>query len=452
MNIIDFTTFREVTQGYLHIARQIGCEDYADTWSDPSGQFHIAAIADGHGDPTCVRSARGARFAVEVALACLQKFAKSYLPDGQEEQLAQEDRSGQSAQPAQEGWHGQNAQPAQKGLSGLKKQPEQVKQSGQKESSDREKQNTPDEQNTPDGRYEKNDIRDLLQPRTAGTELKRLTDTMLMLWRMKCQDDLHEAPLTDAELEAAGMYADYYTQGSELAHAYGTTLIAALMTQEALILLQQGDGRCEVIFADGTIDQPIPWDSRCHENVTTSLSDPDAAESFRHAVIDLSKDPVCACFLGSDGVEDSFDDMDGTHAFYISLAHEIGVMPGEEFQTYLHNMLPGFTRKGSGDDVSVAGIVCAEALGQYRENFEEILQRYRAVREAEEIRQKLHSMERKHRILRERMEQTGEDTDAEAFRRYDARYQELEQRYNALRGTSVCKTDVSGSSGNMIKM
>jgi len=418
MKITDFTTFHEVTQGYLHITRQIGCEDYADTWSDPSGQFHIAATADGHGDPTCVRSARGARFAVEVALTCLQKFARSYLGDGEEAQSVQEYRTepdNQSAQVDNQPVQGDN-QPVQGDRTGQKNRPVQ------------------DEQGTADDRDGKNDIRNLLQPRTAGTELKRLTDTMLMLWRMKCQDDLQESPLTDEELTAAGMYADYYRRGSELAHAYGTTLIAALMTEQVLVLLQQGDGRCEVIFADGTIDQPIPWDPRCHENVTTSLSDPDAAESFRHAVIDLSKDPVSACFLGSDGVEDSFDGMDGTHAFYISLAHEIGVMPREEFQDYLHGMLPGFSRKGSGDDVSVAGIVCAETLGQYRENFEEILQRYRTVKETEEIRRKLNSMERKHRILKERMEQTGKDTDAEAFRRYDERYQELEQRYNALRG------------------
>ena len=37
-----------------------------------------------------------------------------------------------------------------------------------------------------------------------------------------------------------------YDRGERLEHIYGTTLIAGLLTESYLLLIQQGDGRCVV--------------------------------------------------------------------------------------------------------------------------------------------------------------------------------------------------------------
>lgn len=62
--------FHATAHGYLHQTRDEPCEDYSgSTTMDKLGSC-IVAVADGHGDETCVRAALGARMAVEAAIGC----------------------------------------------------------------------------------------------------------------------------------------------------------------------------------------------------------------------------------------------------------------------------------------------------------------------------------------------------------------------------------------------
>jgi hypothetical protein len=91
-----------------------------------------------------------------------------------------------------------------------------------------------------------------------------------------CQRTFTENPLTLDERAKCDRYLDRYDRGEKLEHIYGTTLIAGLLTDKYLLLLQQGDGRCDVFDANGEVSQPIPWDDKCFANVTTSLCEDDA--------------------------------------------------------------------------------------------------------------------------------------------------------------------------------
>ena len=51
------------------------CEDASGLLEGLPGTSFAAAVADGHGDPTCTRSGRGAQLAVKVALAGLSRLA-----------------------------------------------------------------------------------------------------------------------------------------------------------------------------------------------------------------------------------------------------------------------------------------------------------------------------------------------------------------------------------------
>ena len=160
----------------------------------------------------------------------------------------------------------------------------------------------------------------LSNPRYQKMNIRQLTNSIIDKWNDKVYEHYcANPPLKEEKAEA--------TPDTNFAHIYGTTLIAALQMPKCLILLQQGDGRCDVFYSDGSVDQPIPWDSRCEGNVTTSVCDMDAEDSIRYCVLDLSKKPVMACYLGCDGVEDAYRDteeelggshvqMGGVHTFY----------------------------------------------------------------------------------------------------------------------------------------
>lgn len=210
--------------------------------------------------------------------------------------------------------------------------------------------------------------------------MQQLTLSIKAAWDDAVLQDLKDNPLTDEELARCDSYRDAYSAGESLEHIYGTTLIAGLSTRDYLLLIQQGDGRCDVFHADGSVDQPIPWDDDCIGNATTSMCQPDAWKRCRYCVIDLHKDPVIACFAGSDGVEDSFRTMEDVHTYYRSklmYAFDNGI---SELVSHLETALTDLNRAGSMDDTTVVGIINMGA----REN-RSLYKRYQQENEAHRL-------------------------------------------------------------------
>lgn len=347
-------TFDDKAYGHLHIMRDMPCEDASISFSEENHKYHIIAIADGHGAKSCFRSNIGSKAAVDVAIKRLKEFAENKLVSTDIEERFYIDMSDSS-------------------------------------------------------RYQQ-------------MTLKELTDGIITEWIDLVKADYINNPPTSEEM---GEYIDEYKDGENIAHIYGSTLIAALWMPFCLILLQQGDGRCDVFYNDGTADQPIPWDARCENNTTTSMCDCDAAESFRTKYIDFSERKVMACYMGSDGIEDAYRDtyeelggshvlMGGVHTFYKDLTCQIALKSKEEFEDFLHKMLPEFSatgrfsRTGSGDDISVAGIVDTSVIQQYVEQFQIDVQLYdleeRLFWKEDELRGKT----RKHGILLKRWQEVEE--------------------------------------------
>lgn len=351
-------TFHETVRGHLHIQREIPCQDYSDSYSADNGKFHIAIVADGHGAEECYRSAKGAKLAVETAMQNLINFANTVLVSDEIE-----------------------------------------------------------------NRFYK-DI--FSNPRYHKMTIKHLTDTIIAQWNDSVLEDYKMNPPT---AEEAGEYLDQYSSDEEYPHIYGTTLIAGLWLPKCLILIQQGDGRCDVFYGDGSVDQPIPWDSRCEDNFTTSLCQEDAVTSIRNCVINLEEKNVVACYLGCDGIEDAYRDtyesfggthelMGGVHTFYKDLTCQLLTMTAEDFQEYLKNMLPEFSsngrfsRSGSGDDVSVAGIVDLEAIQILKESFLIDVKKYSLEEDLFWKEDELRGKTRKHGILLKRKNEAKDKMDS----------------------------------------
>ncbi len=344
--------FNKTVIGKMHILKEIPCEDNSASFSEENGRYHIAIVADGHGSSECYRSKFGSKAATSIALETLKKFAETILESPEIEELFYHDV-----------------------FSNL---------------------------------------------RYRSMTMRRLTDTIISEWHDCVEEDYKNNPPTEEELQKAEA-----SDKSEpnISHVYGTTLIAALWLPKCLIIVHQGDGRCDVFYDDGIVDQPVPWDKRCVGTAVTSMCDEDALTSIRNCVLDTTEKQIIACYIGSDGVEDAYRDtyeavdgkmhslMGGVHTFYKDLSCQITAMSAEEFDAYLTTMLPEFSeygrfsRTGSGDDVSVAGIVNLEAMQKHIEVFKQDVKVYDLEEQLFWKEDELRGKMRKHGILRKRMDE-----------------------------------------------
>ncbi len=211
----------------------------------------------------------------------------------------------------------------------------------------------------------------LFQAKTAQALVKQLVTSIVADWNTVVNEEFEANPLTEEERAGCGKYLAQYDRGERIEHIYGTTMMAGLLTEKYLLLLQQGDGRCDVFARDGSVSQPVPWDDKCFSNVTTSMCDTDVIESCRYCVIDLEKEPVAAVMAGSDGVEDSFFSMDQMHSYYRELLAYAAQPEGsvEKLTGYLEETLPEFSARGSQDDTSIGGFIDRECVAGLLEVF-----------------------------------------------------------------------------------
>ena len=196
-------------------------------------------------------------------------------------------------------------------------------------------------------------------------------------WNQAVEAHFRENPLTETELKDAGNMRSGFLQGRHISHIYGATLIALLRTEEYLFLLQKGDGHAVVIDRDGNVnDQVVPWDNRCYLNITTSLCDPDASDTFTHRLLQGEEaGNIAAVMLGSDGVEDSFANSDLMGAYYGLLAVECAENGEEATEKAMLRDLSEMSEYGSKDDISVVGLIDPEAVLPLKPLFERMQQR-----------------------------------------------------------------------------
>lgn len=244
-------------------------------------------------------------------------------------------------------------------------------------------------------------------------------------WHTQTSEDLAQNPPTNDEYLSAGEEcAAIYREGRELAHIYGTTLIAMLLTERFLLVLHQGDGRCVVMHHDGKPDQPVPWDPRCEGRSTSSLCDDDVLSNWRYHLIDLKKDPIVACYAVSDGIEDSFETLDELNAYLCLHACDYTEKGSSEYLEDLQEHFSELTKNGSRDDISIGGIIDADAVSKYIDMYHALHEYYVAKSENRRALERVLSMKRKMAYLKERVD--------EAQRLYDEACKEEETHFNEL--------------------
>lgn len=187
--------------------------------------------------------------------------------------------------------------------------------------------------------------------------LEQLAKNILANWYAAVDADLEKYPFSEEELsKVSEKYKRRYMSGQRQEKAYGTTLIAACQTEDYWFGLQIGDGKCVCISQDGSMYEPIPWDEDCQANITTSICDAEAIDEFRYF---FTKECPVATLMGTDGIDDSYVNSEEMYVLYRSILAIFAEHGRETGETEIQAFLPGLSRKGSGDDVSIAGIVSA---------------------------------------------------------------------------------------------
>lgn len=289
-------TFSKSIKGSSHDENGKPMQDWSEHLFLEECQADILLVSDGHGCDKHFRSDRGAKFAVEAAKEGLMDFLKDFNPILPEDTFRQ------------------------RGIQGVK--------------------DASHEDYTPHDEYE--------------WEFRQLFENIKFRWCEKVVKDWADAAPCDNELmsqdsQGKKMALSYYEKGREVV-AYGCTLMAAVKTPKYWMAFQLGDGKCISFHADGTWYEPIPWDSRCFLNITTSLCH-EGSESFRYCYGNID----CPClFIGSDGMDDSYMPLDKLAEFY-GVVIRVVAENGMEYATeQLEKMMPVISEKGSHDDISIA--------------------------------------------------------------------------------------------------
>lgn len=131
--------------------------------------------------------------------------------------------------------------------------------------------------------------------------LQELFSSIHFLWLEEITRESNDNPFTDEEKSKLG--------NNDIRLAYGCTLIVCVKTSDFLFAFQIGDGRLFSISCCNEWTQPVPWDSACEDNITTSLCEDNPVERFRYYIDSRNAQPY-AIFMCSDGIEDCYS---GSH-------------------------------------------------------------------------------------------------------------------------------------------
>jgi serine/threonine protein phosphatase PrpC len=138
---------------------------------------------------------------------------------------------------------------------------------------------------------------------------------------------------------------------------YGSTLIAAAVITDTILIGQIGDGDIVLVRPDGTVECPIPQDISLMGGETRSLSSRDAHLLWRTATLDRGDGGVL--IAATDGISDSFDGSEGPEfmKFIQSLVARIGQYGVENVADAMSGWLDRYSGLASGDDMTLVFVL-----------------------------------------------------------------------------------------------
>ncbi|MDQ0885029.1 serine/threonine protein phosphatase PrpC [Paenibacillus sp. V4I9] len=201
-------------------------------------------------------------------------------------------------------------------------------------------------------------------PDNKDNLLIQIEKNIILNWNDEVTNHYRENPFTDGELDKLSI-KDRKSIEMNIESAYGSTLIAAVLTDDYCFGIQIGDGDCVVLNGKGEVDNPVPPDDRIQFNITTSLCDKNAIRNFRHFWIEK---PMVAILVSTDGVRNSFTNETFYQNLCMTVFESFNEMSSSEAKEELSEFLQRLTANGSGDDVSISTIYNVKYLENILKN------------------------------------------------------------------------------------
>lgn len=198
--------------------------------------------------------------------------------------------------------------------------------------------------------------------KNVDEKICQLKKNIILNWNNKVNRHFFAHPFLEEELALLSENRrGHLENGKYIESAYGTTLIASVMAPTYWFGLQIGDGDCFAFHSDGTFAS-VPKESGLVGNLTTSLCEPDAIDKFHH--IYQTQMPV-SIVMSTDGVKNSFTTCENYRKFMQKIVTEFSAGPYKATKENLEKFLTEMTAKGSGDDLSVAGMINREKISDF---------------------------------------------------------------------------------------
>lgn len=190
--------------------------------------------------------------------------------------------------------------------------------------------------------YERNGSLAAIFADASSEAARRIAANIICGWNDEIAAHLRFSPLTKQEQSVCERFG-----GIAPEIMYGATLILAAADENGVFGLQIGDGSF-TMECGSTVELPMPEDERLMGNLTTSLCDCDAINSFRSFYRQGSFDSL---MISSDGLINSFVSRED----FLSFSKRTAALPEQELSA-LEEHLKHRSRGGSRDDISVAVI------------------------------------------------------------------------------------------------
>jgi hypothetical protein len=179
---------------------------------------------------------------------------------------------------------------------------------------------------------------------------------LVRMWRQTTRNHLCENPLGVAELQELERKYGKPTRKaveSDPILAYGSTLLAAAVSESRGLFLQLGDGDILTVSANGEVTRFWPRDEELLGGETTSLATRNAARTVRMHVTDAGGSLPELVLLSTDGYANSFREDEGFLAVGPDLLHMIRAEGIDPVCGKLEEWLREASEQGSGDDVTL---------------------------------------------------------------------------------------------------
>ena len=192
--------------------------------------------------------------------------------------------------------------------------------------------------------------------------LAQLCRAVIQEWNERIANDLAVASIENDERYASLSDADKLDIMHNNFKAYGSTFIAAVLTERFYVILKLGDGNVCLVHGGGRTtlaEKYFEWlkDDNLQFNLTTSLCSENADMDFRYAFSKYDPNELHGIILTSDGVINSYTSKDSYLKLIKNVYLSFSKRNKNDAKTELADFLDTLSEKGSGDDVSIA-VVC----------------------------------------------------------------------------------------------